>query len=215
MTHTALYQSPDLGPILAHCHQRSYPARQDLMRPGDAAESLYYIIEGSVTVIIEDGDGQEIILDYLSQGDLIGEISLFLDQPKRNVCVRTRTPCILGEIGYARLKQLLSGPLAASHGDLLVAVGLQLSHRLVRTSRKVGHLAFYDVTGRIARTLLDLCRQPDALTHPDGHQIRVTRQELGQIVGCSREMAGRVLKRLEQEQLIQVDGKTIVVFGTR
>ena len=40
-------------------------------------------------------------------------------------------------------------------------------------------------------------------------------QEIGRIVGCSREMAGRVLKDLEERGLIGVKGKTIVVFGTR
>jgi CRP/FNR family cyclic AMP-dependent transcriptional regulator len=53
------------------------------------------------------------------------------------------------------------------------------------------------------------------MTHPDGMQIKITRQEIGRIVGCSREMAGRVLKALEEQALISVAGKTIVVFGTR
>jgi CRP/FNR family cyclic AMP-dependent transcriptional regulator len=53
------------------------------------------------------------------------------------------------------------------------------------------------------------------MTHPDGMQIRITRQEIGRIVGCSREMAGRVLKNLEEQGLISVKGKTIVVHGTR
>ena len=83
------------------------------------------------------------------------------------------------------------------------------------TSRKVGDLAFTDVAGRVARALLDLCEQPDAMTHPDGMQIRITRQELRRIAGCSREMVGRVLKTLEEQTLISVAGKTIVVFGTR
>jgi CRP/FNR family cyclic AMP-dependent transcriptional regulator len=43
-------------------------------------------------------------------------------------------------------------------------------------------------------------------------QIRVTRQELGKLVGCSREMAGRVLKMLEGDGYITVAGKTIVVL---
>lgn len=54
-----------------------------------------------------------------------------------------------------------------------------------------------------------------AMTHPDGMQLRVTRQEIGRIVGCSREMVGRVLKSLEEQGLITASGKTIVVFGTR
>jgi len=86
---------------------------------------------------------------------------------------------------------------------------------LLRTSRQVSRMAFMDVTNRIARTLLDLCQEPDAMTHPEGTQIRISRQELSRIVGCSREMAGRVLKQLEEDGGIDVSGKTIVVKGTR
>jgi len=46
-------------------------------------------------------------------------------------------------------------------------------------------------------------------------QIKVTRQDLAKMVGCSREMAGRVLKELEADELISAHGKTVVVFGTR
>ena len=53
------------------------------------------------------------------------------------------------------------------------------------------------------------------MTHPDGMQIKITRQEIGRIVGCSREMVGRVLKSLEAQGLVHVKGKTMVVFGTR
>jgi len=140
---------------------------------------------------------------------------LFTPQATRSVTVRSRSPVQLAEISYWRLEQLFEGELQEYMKDILYALGSQLSQRLLYTSRKVSHLAFLDVTGRIARTLLDLCKQPDAMTHPDGMQIRITRQEIGRIVGCSREMAGRVLKTLEEQGLIQAKGKTIVVYGTR
>ena len=72
-----------------------------------------------------------------------------------------------------------------------------------------------DVTGRVAHAIMDLCREPDAMTHPDGMQIKVSRQELSRLVGCSREMAGRVLKVLEDQGLVRATGKTIVVFNAR
>ena len=97
----------------------------------------------------------------------------------------------------------------------MFALSAQMAGRLRATTRKVSDLAFLDVTGRVARCLLDLSKQPDAMTHPDGMQIRVTRQEIGRIVGCSREMVGRVLKSLEDQGLIGVKGKTMVIFGTR
>ena len=46
-------------------------------------------------------------------------------------------------------------------------------------------------------------------------QIKITRQEIGRNVVCSREMVGRVLKELESQGLISVSGKTMVVYGTR
>ncbi len=204
-----------LKPFLSFCHRRRYPAKTDIIHPGDPADILYYLIEGSVTILIEDEDGKEIILSYLNKGDFIGEMGLFTPQANRSVLVRTRSECMLAEISYSRLEQLFEADLKIYTKELLYALGAQLTQRLLLTSRKVGHLAFLDVTGRIAGTLLELCKQPDAMTHPDGMQIRITRQEIGRIVGCSREMAGRVLKNLEEQGLIYVKGKTIVVFGTR
>ena len=46
---------------------------------------------------------------------------------------------------------------------------------------------------------------------PNGRQIRITRQEIGRIVGCSREMVGRVLKTLEEQGMIETDGKAILI----
>jgi len=204
-----------LQPFLSFCHRRRYPGKTDIVHPGDPADTLYYIIDGSVAVIIEDEDGREIILTYLNKGEFLGEMGLFVPQANRSVLIRTRSDCLLGEISYGRLEQLFQGELREHVKTITYALGKQLAERLLHTSRKVGHLAFLDVTGRVAGTLLELCKQPDAMTHPDGMQIRITRQEIGRIVGCSREMAGRVLKSLEEQELIHVKGKTIVVYGTR
>jgi len=201
--------NPTLDRFLEHCHRRRYPAKSVIIYAGDKPDVLYYIVEGSVTVLIEDSDGREIVLAYLNPGDFFGEMGLF-DETNRSAWVRTRNQCELAEISYARFRQM-----AEEDASILFALATQMAARLRKTSRKVGDLAFMDVTGRVARTLLDLCKEPDAMTHPDGMQIRITRQEIGRIVGCSREMVGRVLKALEEQGLISVKGKTIVVFGTR
>lgn len=201
---------PSLDRFLEHCHRRHYPAKSVIIYAEDKPEVLYFIVDGSVSVLIEDEDGREIILAYLNKGDFFGEMGLFDDEPSRSAWVRARTACEVAEISYAKFRQLYQ-----EHPDLLFAMATQMATRLRDTSRKVSDLAFMDVTGRVARTLLDLCKQPDAMTHPDGMQIRITRQEIGRIVGCSREMVGRVLKTMEEQGLISVAGKTIVVFGTR
>jgi len=202
--------NPSIDRFLEHCHRRKYPAKSTIICAGDKPDVLYYIIKGSVAVLIEDEEGREIVLAYLNAGDFFGEMGLFDDKQSRSAWVRARTECELAEISYTRFRQL-----AEQDSDIIFALAGQMAVRLRNTSRKVGDLAFLDVTGRIARILLDLTKQPDAMTHPDGMQVRITRQELGRIAGCSREMAGRVLKTLEEQGLITAHGKTIVVFGTR
>lgn len=196
--------------FLNHCHRRRYPAKSTIIYAGDSSDSLYYIIDGSVTVIIEDDEGREMIVAYLNKGDFFGEMGLFDQEDSRSAWVRAKVECEVAEISYAKFTELTD-----KNPDFLFALGTQMAKRLRSTTRKVGDLAFLDVTGRVARTLLDLCKQPDAMTHPDGMQIKITRQEIGRIVGCSREMVGRVLKTLEEQGLVDVKGKTMVVFGTR
>jgi CRP/FNR family transcriptional regulator, cyclic AMP receptor protein len=197
--------------FLEHCHHKSYAAKQLIIKEGDPSNDLYFIISGSVTVMIEDSKGNEIVLAYLNAGEFFGEIGLFDSEHNRTAFVRAKEKSDIAKISYEKLQSLNN-----LFPDLLFSIASQMAMRLRRTSRKVSDLAFTDVKGRVARTLLDLCKEPDAMTHPDGMQIRITRQELGRIVGCSREMVGRVLKSLEEDDhQISVAGKTMVIFGTR
>src|SRR6478735_3163506 len=191
-----------LSHFLDQCHRRRHPARSDIFRPGDTANTLYYVVSGSLSIISVEGDGRELVLGYVNAGEFIGEMGLFVNANVRQVLLRTRTPCELAELSYERAHQLFQTTLATECPKILYAIGAQLSKRLLDTSR-------------IVRTLDDLTREPDALSHPQGTQIRVSRQELARIVGCSREMAGRVLKQLQIEGKLHARGKTVVVYGTR
>jgi CRP/FNR family cyclic AMP-dependent transcriptional regulator len=203
----------NIDKLLVHCQRRRFTAKSNIICAGDRAETLSFIIKGSVTILIEDDNGHEMIIAYLNDGDFFGELGLFEPTGKeqqRSAWVRAKTECEVAEISYDKFREV-----ARQDPDILYALGSQMAQRLRNTTRKVGDLAFFDVTGRVARCLLDLCKQPDAMTHPDGMQIKITRQEIGRIVGCSREMVGRVLKDLEERSLVQVKGKTMVVYGTR
>jgi len=202
--------TPEFERFLEQSHRRVYPPKSVIINAGDVSNDLYFILRGSVTVVIEDDSGREIVLAYLNEGDFFGEIGLFDEDHRRSAWVRARTRCEVAQISYDKLKELFQGSC-----EVLFRIASQLAIRLRNTSRKVSDLAFLDVSGRVARALLDLCKQPDAMTHPEGMQIRVTRQELGRIAGCSREMVGRVLKDLEERNLIWAKGKTMVVYGTR
>ncbi len=205
-----LSEIPAINRFLSYCRIRTVPSKTVIIHAGDLPDVLYYIINGSVEVMIEDEEGNEMVLAYLNKGQFFGEMGLFHETPTRSAWVRTRNSCELAEMTYPRFRQI-----AAESPGLVFELATQLATRLDRTNRKLGDLAFVDVTGRVAHAIMDLCGEPDAMTHPEGMQIKVSRQELSRLVGCSREMAGRVLKVLEDQGLLRATGKTIVVFNAR
>ena len=206
--------NPTLENFLKHAHRKTYGAREIIIHEGDVSDSLYYIIEGSVNVQAENESGNEIILAHLNEGDFFGEAGLFQSEregaSRRTAWVITRGKSTIAVMSYAQFRKI-----AGEDPAIMFLLTGQIFNRLRKTSHKVRDLIFLDVKGRIAHCLLELTREPDAMTHPDGMQIKTTRQDIAKMVGCSREMAGRVLKELEDEGLISAHGKTIVVFGAR
>jgi CRP/FNR family cyclic AMP-dependent transcriptional regulator len=204
---------PSIENFLRYCQRQDYKPKSQIILHGDASTSLFFILDGSVSVIIggEGEDDHDMVVSYLNPGDFFGEMGLYGDEAEpRSALVQAKTECEVAEISYERFHKI-----RAQFPDILFAIGAQMADRLRHTTRKLSDLAFVDVSGRIAHCLLELCEEPDAMTHPEGMQIKITRQELGRIVGCSREMAGRVVKSLEDEGLVSAAGKTIVVFGAR
>ena len=128
----------------------------------------------------------------------------------RSASVRTKETTVLAEINYKNFKTY-----ADENPQILYLLGRQMARRLRNTTQRVADLSFLDATGCLASTLINLTKDPSAITHPDGMQIKITRQDLGKIANCSREMVGRILKDIQNQGLIKVSGKTIVVFGTR
>jgi len=187
--------------FLSHCHRRRYPAKSTIIYAGDQGDILYYIIKGSVTVMIEDdSDGKEIILAYLNPGDFFGEMGLF-DQEHRSAWIRIKTECEVGEISYGKFIELSN-----KHPAFLFAISKQVEDSEIPREKSE--------TWRFGMLLAEW-RELYWTCVKNRMQIKITRQEIGRIIGCSREMVGRVLKELETQGLVSVSGKTMVVFGTR
>ncbi|WP_151776877.1 cAMP-activated global transcriptional regulator CRP [Acinetobacter brisouii] len=195
--------------LLKRAYINRYPKRMSIVEVGNESKSLYLILKGSVSILLKEDDDREIVVAYLNAGDFFGEMGLFEAEPLRTAEVRTREVCEIAEISYENFLEL-----SKQYPDLSYAVFAQLARRLKNTTRKMTDLAFIDVTGRIARCLIELANQPEAMLLPNGRQIRITRQEIGRIVGCSREMVGRVLKSLEDQGMIETEGKAILIYDS-
>jgi|TARA_B110000908_G_scaffold56378_1_gene68617 CRP/FNR family cyclic AMP-dependent transcriptional regulator len=193
--------------FLAHGHRKRYAAKSTIIYAGDKADIISYVVKGTVCVLVEDiRNNKEMIVAYLSAGEFFGELGLFEDGI-RSAWIRAKTDCEICEIGYLKFTELYE-----KKPQLLFSVTKQIVKKLKKTTKNASNLAFLDVTGRLANTLIDLSSQADAISSPQGMQIKITRQELAKIIVCSREMVGRVLKQLQDEGLVIVNGKTITIL---
>ena len=202
---------PDIENFLDHCQRRNYKSRSTLVSAGDPSESFFFVLDGSLSVVIKSEEGQDMVVTYVNPGDFFGEIGLYKRVDKiREASVQAKTDCEVAEISYEKFFEVKD-----EFPEVLYAIGAQMAERLTHATKKLHDLAFVDAKGRITNALFDLCKEPDAMTHPDGMQIKVSRQELGRIVGCSREVAGRILKVLAEEGVVEVSGHTMVILGAR
>ena len=205
-----MFDKPAFQAFIAQATKRSYPPKHSIIRAGDDPQTVYLILEGSVSVSVHDEEEREMVLAYLNPGEFFGEMCLFPEQKTRTAEVRTRTHALIAEIGFEAFRRFIR-----EQPEILLELAGQLAKRLRATTQRLSDLAFLDVQGRVAHEILNLCRQPDAQPHAKGTLVRISRQELARIVGCSREMAGRVLKQLQEQNLLHARGKTVVLYGTR
>ncbi len=199
--------SPAIERFLSNCHVHRYPSKDVIVRNTREQDTLCYLLSGSVSIMVDNREGQEMVVDYLHIGDFFGESGLF-EGNARSVSIITREPCEVAQIHYSKFRHL-----CANDAEILFELTSQLSRRLRKANRKVARSAFIDVTSRIAYALMDLARQPEAMSHPDGTLVRISRQEIGRLIGCSREMASRAVKELENKEFIMAHGKSIILLG--
>ena len=68
---------PSIENFIRYCQIHEVKAKSSIIKDGEPSESLYFILEGSVTVLLEDEDGREMVASYLNPGDFFGEMGLY------------------------------------------------------------------------------------------------------------------------------------------
>ncbi len=83
------------------------PARMSLFRSGDPVEALYVVISGSLFVLDSERSEEEILIDQLGPGSVVGEREVLSGQP-RSFTVRAATDSVLLRLTLADLAQIFT-----------------------------------------------------------------------------------------------------------
>jgi CRP/FNR family cyclic AMP-dependent transcriptional regulator len=199
----AAFSDQQIATLLNYTQHRSYARNVYVMQAGDETDSLYVILSGKVKVVIADDQGREVILGFMGSQDFFGEMGILDDQP-RSASIYTLEPCEMLRLSKAGFVNCLK-----ENADVAMLVIRNLVKRLREADRKIESLALIDVSGRVARLLIDMAQEVDGrLVVPR----MPAKQEIARMIGASREMVSRVVKELETRGLIRAERRSVVIL---
>lgn len=177
----------------------SYPQGAHIINMGEVGKDLLFIAQGRAHVNRISDDGKEVILARLGEGDMFGEIAI-LTGGDRSAFVVAALDCVAVRISSS----LFNTELLESKA-FVEALLKELALRVRRASSRITDLALLDVSSRLVKILKEMSEQSTAMVGFSRvvHR-RPTHKELASIVGTSREIITRTLKKLSQEEEIKI-----------
>ena len=189
-----------LETVRGHLRCSMYPADTNVVRAEYPGEALFFILQGTVKVQVDQADGSEVILAVLGAGESIGEMSVSdrLDRSANVVTLDETTLAWMDRATFAGYQELF--PV------LITNVARILSRRLRLANAQILALATQDAYARIARQLLSLAEAYGS--DDDGGTLiplRLTQSELASMVGTSRVRVNQALGFFRDEGYISID----------
>ena len=166
---------------------------------GDAADGLYGIRRGQVRISNVGSDGQEILVAVFEPGGWWGEISMFDGLP------RTHDAHAIGDCEIVLLPQQRFQALLQQQPDLYPHFVKMLCRKLRLAFSHIDDIAFLPLPERVAKQLLTLAEIHGEDTS-GGRRIRLhlPQEDLGRMLGASRQSVSKILKRFEAQGWIAV-----------
>ena len=199
----AAFTDQQIKTLLSYVQHRSYARNVYVMQAGDETDSIYVLLSGKAKVLINDEQGHEVILGYMGAQDFFGEMGILDDQP-RSASVYTLEACEMLRLSKDGFMSCLK-----ENTEVAMLVIRNLVRRLRAADRKIESLALVDVSGRVARILLDIAEEIDGRLVV---QRTPAKQDIARQIGASREMVSRVVKDLEQRGLIRAERRSMVII---
>jgi CRP-like cAMP-binding protein len=190
--------------VVAETALRPCAAGELVCRKGEAVEHWIGIVDGLVKMASASVDGKPTSFTGIGTGGWFGEGSLLKDEPRRYDIVALRDS-IVAYMPRATFARLLDTNLAFNRFLLT-----QLNERLGQFIALVEHDRLRGPEARLARSLAGLY---NPVLYPGlGATLPVSQEELGQLVGLSRQRVNQALKRLEGEGLVRVEYGGVTVL---
>ena len=183
-----------------------YPADAVLFVESQPSRGVFFLSRGRIKLSVCSRDGKTLILRVAQPGEALG-VGAAVCGRTYEATAKTLEPC---EISFIRPSDLIR--LMSQYKEFALCMTQHLSYEYNSTCREIRSLMLSEsASERLARLLVGWLDSNGDTKHRDQMKLTLTHEEIGQMIGTSRETVTRLLTEFRKKQFVQRHGSTIVV----
>ncbi|MFN8208226.1 MAG: Crp/Fnr family transcriptional regulator [Bacteroidales bacterium] len=191
---------------LAVVNENRYEVRfrsgENIIKQGTPSSHLVMITTGMAKMFIEGVDNKNLILELVRPWRLFGEPGIYLDNRYHYsvIAIEPATACFIDVNNFKKVMR--------SNPEFAEAYISHFSQNNVKLLDRFMSIAQKQMHGRIADVLLYLKNE---VYNTLAFEVNITRQDIGELSGLSKDSAIRILKEFEHEGIIEMEGKKMEI----
>lgn len=187
-------------------HRRLKPG-QALFRAGEAFDSIYLVRTGFVKTVVLLEDGREQVTGLHMPGEMLGMDGLASGRHVSDAIALDDTEICV--VPYERLETL-----SQQAREVQRHLHRMFSNEIVREQRMMLLLGSMNAEERVSAFLLNLSERLTARGYsPSRFVLRLTREEIGSLLGVKLETVSRIFSKFQKAGLIEIDGKQVRIVS--
>ncbi len=183
----------------------AYPAGATLFVEGQACRGIYILCKGRVKLSAISSEGQILIFKIAKPGAVLGLNATVSGTPYETTA-ETGQPCQLNFVKQAEFLQFLK-----DHNEACLHAAIHLSRECQQAYQQLRSFVVRSAPERIARLMLDWSQADSGMLSAHGIKVALTHDEIGQIIGMSRETVTRTLANFRKQHIAQIHGSTLQI----
>jgi CRP/FNR family transcriptional regulator len=204
MKHSPLFaglSNDDLDALMDIVRIREHSRGELLFSEGEIADGFYVVLDGKVKVYKLSPEGKERILHIIHPGGTFAEAAIFGD----GLYPAYAEPLQISKLIFLPKDGFLD--LLMNNGRISINMIAGLSRFLRQFANQIEDLTFKDVPSRLARYLMELSHGAKQTV-----ELPISKSQLASNLGTVSETLSRTLRKLSEDDLIHVSGKTVKIL---
>lgn len=180
-----------------------YNKGRTIFSEGDEGKGFYIVADGKVKIYKVSMDGKEQILHIYGPGNPFGEVPVFSGE---NFPANAQT-LLKSHLLFFPRSAIIN--LITENPSLAMNMMAVLAMRLREFTVQIENLSLKEVPGRLATYLVYLSKEEE---YPDKISLSISKGQLASLLGTIPETLSRILTKMNQYRIIEVDGRDIQIL---